>query len=199
MRTRLILIRHAATGHNIQKRYCGWTDAGLSKEGKYQAALLGRRLKSHDIHSVYSSDRQRALESAKIIFKMARIQKIPQLNEMCFGVFEGLTHRQVLKRYPRVYKKWLSDPFSVSIKGAEDINAFKKRVLKAFEKIIRLNRGRTAAVVCHGGPIGVLVNDILKSKSFWQNMPSSTGVTVIEYKNNKPRIVLFNDTSHLDG
>jgi hypothetical protein len=45
----------------------------------------------------------------------------------------------------------------------------------------------------------VLVNDILKSKSFWQNMPSSTGVTVIEYKNNKPRIVLFNDTSHLDG
>jgi len=197
MRTKLILIRHGATNWNLEKRYCGRSDINLNSQGRAQGRLLLKRLRQEKIHKVYSSDRRRSIQTAKIVFKEMRIEKTPELREMHFGCLEGLTHREAIERYPKIYKRWLEDPFCEVIPGAEDLTAFKKRVVKAFKKIVALNKGKTIAVISHGGTIGIFITDILKSKDFWKFIPLAASLSIVEYKNGKLKVCLFNDTAHL--
>jgi broad specificity phosphatase PhoE len=197
MITTLLLIRHAQTQWNLKKRYSGFIDIGLNDRGREQAKSLRQRLKKEAIHKVYSSDRLRAMETARIIFKGMRIEKAPELREMHFGIFEGKTYQGLMKKHSLIYIKWLKDPFSINIPQAENLNNFKRRVIRAFRKIIRLNKGKTVAVVSHAGVISIFINSILKSKDFWKYIPNSGSLSIIEYKNGKVKIRLLNDTSHL--
>lgn len=195
--TRLILIRHGQTHWNLKKRYCGFNNIGLNNKGKKQAEKLRQRLKEEKIHKVYSSDRRRALQTARIIFNALRVEKIPDLREMNFGCFEGLKHEEIIKNYAKVYKKWLKNPFRANIPGAEKLTSFRKRVVAAFKEIASVNPNRTVAVVCHGGSISAFVTHVLKTKTFWKYIPHSGSLSIIEYKNNKAKIKLFNDIRHL--
>jgi len=42
-----------------------------------------------------------------------------------------------------------------------------------------------------------VVSALRKRKDFWGYIPDSTGVTVLEYKNGKGKLKLFNCTKHL--
>ena len=119
------------------------------------------------------------------------------LREMHFGIFEGLAHDEIARKHPKTYKKWLNDPFGTTIPDGENLNEFKKRVRSAFKKIVLSNRNKTIAIICHGGAISIFITGILKSRDFWKQIPSPASLSIIEYKNGKPKIRLFNDTSHL--
>jgi broad specificity phosphatase PhoE len=196
MMTRLILIRHGITEWNIQKRYCGYRDVSLSKQGKAQAVKLRKDFKNICFDKIYCSDRKRALMTRAILFGKADFIKEKDLREIHFGVLEGLKHDEIVKKYGEVYNQWLLNPYKNRIPKAEAMQVFKKRIQKAIKKIVRLNRGKTIAVVCHGGVIGIFVSSILKSDDFWKHVPSPASATVVEHKNNKYRIVKFNYKTH---
>jgi len=197
MATKLILIRHGQTEWNLKKRYCGFIDIPLNEQGRKQAKLLSARLKRELVDKVYCSDRKRAMQTARIVFKGVKIEEDPALREIHFGIIEGLTHDEALKRYPEVYSRWLKNPYSVTIPGGESMQGFKKRIVKALKKIIAGYKDKTVAVVCHGGAISVFITHILKTKDFWKHISGSASLSVIEYKKNNPMIQLLNDTSHL--
>jgi len=197
MATKLILIRHGLTDCNLEKRYSGFIDVSLNDKGEKQARCLYKRLKEEKIHKIYCSDRKRAIQTAKIIFGRREIKKIPDLREIHFGIFEGLTHKEIMKKHSEIYKKWLNNPFCIAIPGGEDLSDFRKRIIAAIKKIISLNRNKTVAIVCHGGPISILITEILKSKNFWKQIPASASLNIVEYKNRKVKIKLLNDTAHL--
>lgn len=197
MATKLILIRHGITDWNLEKRYCGRRDIKLNAEGKQQARLLERRLKEEKIQGVYASDRMRAMQTAKIIFKGLKIKKAPGLREISFGSFEGSTCAEIMRETPGIYKRWLKDPFKINIPKGERLNNFKKRVVTTFKEIISLNPGKTIAVVCHGGVLSIFINEILKKRKLFRYIPPPASISILEYKNNKPKILLLNDISHL--
>lgn len=197
MPTRIILIRHGETLWNAQKRYLGHKDIDLNNKGIKQAKLLAKRLNREKIHKVYSSDSSRALDFAKTIFKGFFIEKTPRLREMNFGVLEGKTYAEVIKRNPYIYDDWLKNPHKSVAPGCETMNDFRKRVRKIFKKVILLNKNKTTAVVTHAGPIKVIINDVLKSKNVWEAIPNPASISIIEIKRIKPNIILFNDTTHL--
>lgn len=197
MATKLILIRHGSTDYNVKQKYCGFVDIALNNKGRAQARRLYRRLKDETVHKVYSSDRKRAIETAGIVFKGYDIEKIPDLREMHFGIFEGLTYKQIMKKFPGAYKKWIKNPFQTVIPSGESLTILKQRVVKAFKKIILRHPKQTVAVVSHGGAISAFINHILKSEDFWNNIPESASLTILEVKNNKFKISLLNDISHL--
>lgn len=199
MATKLILIRHGSTNWNVKQRYCGFVDISLNSKGKIQARRLRRRLENEAVHKVYSSDSKRAIQTAGIIFKGHDIEKIQDLREMHFGIFEGLTYRQIMKKFPGIYKKWIKNPFETVIPSGESLAILKKRVVRTFKKIILRHSNQTVAIVCHGGAISVFINHILKSKDFWAHIPQSASLTVLELRNNKFKINLLNDISHLYG
>lgn len=197
MATRLLLIRHGQTAWNLEKRYCGFIDIDLNSKGINQAKCLSKRLTGEKIHKVYCSDRKRALQTAEIVLKARNPEKIPDLREIHFGVFEGLTYEEIMEKYSEIYMKWIKNPFSVVIPKGEDLHDFKARVITAFKDIIALNQDKTVAVFSHGGVISMFVNDILKTNDFWNQIPDSTSLTVVEYENGQAKITAFNDTSHL--
>ena len=198
MPTKFILIRHGQTDWNLNKRYSGYLDVSLNQNGKAQAKRLHHRLKTSQIDKIYSSDRIRAIQTAKIVFKNREIEKIADLREVHFGVFEGLTYQEIIKKHPIAYKKWLKNPYSIKIPKGEHLTDFKKRIVKAFRKIAILNKNKTVAIVSHGGVISIFVNHLLKSKKFWQQVPSSASLSIVEYNKGKAKIKLFNDFSHLN-
>ena len=195
--TRLVLIRHGVTEWNIEKRYCGHRDIGLSTKGKSQVELLSNRFNTVRFDKVYCSNRKRAMQTARILFKQVRIIPDRGLREINFGVLEGLKHEEIMERYADTYKKWLKNSFKNNIPKAEPMDVFKKRVENTLWDIIRSNPNKTIAVVCHGGVIGIFVNGILKNRNFWRCVPSPASVTVVEYEKGKPRLKKFNDTTHL--
>lgn len=197
MITRLVLIRHGTTEWNKLGRYCGYKDISLNSQGRAQSARLRNAFKDFKFDRIYSSDRKRALQTSRIIFNGSRITAVGALREINFGVLEGLSHQEIMKKHAGDYKKWLKNPFRNCIPGAEPTNVFKKRVHAITKKITCLNRGRTVAVVCHGGVIGMFVSGILKNKNFWRYVPSAASVTIVKYGKGKPQIEKFNDTDHL--
>lgn len=197
-KTTLILIRHGQTDFNFQKRYCGDIDAPLNKEGRKQGRSLAKKLKELKVHKVYSSNKKRALQTARIIFKDFKIKPVPELREMHFGVFEGLTHQEILDKHPHAYEKWLKDPFSFPIPDGEHLKHFRTRVVCALKKLIKENPNKTIAVVCHGGAISVFLTSIFKTNDFWEHLPKSTAFTKIEFVNSKPDVTVLNDARHLD-
>ena len=197
MTTKLVLIRHGITEWNKQGRYCGYRDVDLSSQGRLQAIKLRNRFKSVDFDKIYCSDRKRALQTRAIVFGRAVFTKVTDLREIRFGVFEGLKHEQIMEKYAQIYKKWLKDPYQEKIPEAESIQVFKKRILKVMKEIVERNRGKTVAVVCHGGVIGIFVSSILKSRNFWNCVPSAASVTIAEHENRKFKIKKFNDKAHL--
>lgn len=192
MSVKIILIRHAQTTWNRQKRYCGLNDINLSRIGIKQANELRNRLKENRICKVYSSDMRRAVQTARILFGKRYIKKIPALREMNFGAFEGLTYKQIIKKYPLLYKKWLDNPYEAFIPEGENLKTFKNRIEKAFKKIIASSKNKTIAVISHGGAISIFINALLRSNDFWSYIPKTASFSIIEYNNGRTDLKIFN-------
>lgn len=196
MQTRIILIRHGQTRANVEKRYIGVTESRLTPYGKYQAKSLKKRMAKETIDKVFVSPSKRALNFSKITFGDRQKEVLTDLREMDFGIFEGLTHSQVLKKYPQVYRKWLKNPQRFSIPGAESFIDFKTRIFKTLKEIICENTGETIAIVTHGGPIRMILSKVLKLNNLWEIMPGLASISIIEFNKTKPKILIFNDISH---
>jgi len=183
---RLILIRHGLTDYNLEKRYCGFKDSGLNRMGKDQAREIKMKLKGFKIDKVYCSDLRRSWQTAKIIFgeKSCPILKRKNLREINFGKWEGFNFKQILKKYPSIYKKWLKDPFSVDIPQGEKMKHFMARIKREIKNIIKNNRNKTVAIVCHYGPMRIILNNSfgIKKRGFWETEVESKAIYIIEYK-----------------
>lgn len=193
MATKLYLIRHGITKWNKESRYCGYRDINLSAQGRAQAIQLRKSIKKISFDKIYCSDRKRALQTRAILFGNTKFLKVRDLREIHFGVLEGLTHGQIMKRYPDAYKAWLKDPYKGRIPEAESMQDFKKRVVRVMNRIAKSNFGKTVAIVCHGGVIAIFVSSILKSRKFWKYVVSPASVTIVDYEKSKFRLIRFND------
>lgn len=198
MPTKIFLIRHGQTEGNARKQYCGLLDMELNAQGCLQVEKLSRRLEKETIHRIYASDRKRAVQSARIIFKGRRINKVSELKEINFGIFEGKSHQEIRESNADIYEKWLNDPYNTLVPEGESLMDFQARVTRALEKIILANSNKTTAVVCHGGTISIILSMISGEKNFWKLIPGSASLNIIEYVNSKAKITLFNDITHLN-
>lgn len=198
MATKIFLIRHGQTEGNAKKQYCGFLDLGLNEFGRLQAEKLGCRMKKYNIHRIYASDRKRAIQSARIIFKGRRINRIAGLREINFGIFEGKNHQEIMESNAGIYGKWLTDPHNTVVPESESLMDFQKRVMGALGKIVISNSNKAVAIVCHGGTISIILSRINGSKNFWELIPGSASLNIIEYRGKKAKITRFNDISHLN-
>jgi len=197
MSVKIVFIRHCMTDWNKQRRYLGCKDINLNRLGEIQALRLRRRLKHFMFDRIYSSDRKRCLQTARIIFDGAKVIKTKDLREINFGAIEGLRHPEIIKRYGAIYKNWLINPFKNHIPGVETLPAFRKRVRLFLRKIVSINQDKTVAIVCHAGTIGVFISGLLRDKDFWRCVPSPGSITIVEYDKGKYKIKLFADARHL--
>jgi alpha-ribazole phosphatase len=156
---RLFLVRHGETAWNATARLQGQRDMPLSAAGRQQAMALARALATQPVQAVYSSDLQRAKETAHRIATThgLSVQYEAQWREMAFGCWEGLTWAELQQRDPIALAAWQADPFHLAPPEGETLAQVSDRVQAAFTHLIASHHTHTVVLVSHGGPLRLLL------------------------------------------
>jgi broad specificity phosphatase PhoE len=158
----------------------GDSDIPLDRTGIEQVKKLGKKLHEIPVHRVYCSDLRRAVQSAGLLFAGKTLRIMPELREMSFGIFEGLRYSQIMKKYPEIAKGFMENPFETVIPRGEHPRDFRRRVLRAFKKIVSRDKNKTSVIVTHGGPIRIILNDIERPKNIWDIIVPPASAHIIE-------------------
>ena len=153
MTTTILLARHGESDWNRSKRWQGFADRPLTDLGREQAVELARRLEDTELDAVYSSDLQRARDTAEVVAqsKGLTVETTPDFREVDVGSWSGLTRGEAEARFPELYVRWLQGG-----EGWEDGETYEQlgeRVIQAIQRIARNHRGERVLVVAHGGTI----------------------------------------------
>ena len=103
---KLVLIRHGESVWNLENRFTGWTDVGLTERGMVEAHSGGIALKqagfSFDL--AYTSVLKRAIKTLWIVLEEMELEWIPvirawQLNERHYGNLQGLNKAEMAEKF----------------------------------------------------------------------------------------------------
>ncbi len=198
MRRALTLIRHGLTDWNVAGRFQGQTDRPLSEEGRRQARRLARRTpRFGPIDLVVASPLSRARETAELAFPGRRIETDPRLMELDFGVFEGATAEENLRR-PE-WTAWYADPYTTAAPGGESYRQLRDRAVGWFEALPR-DMSHVVAVT-HSGTIQMILAHVLGVEHpRWRKRiyVRHSSVSRIVTRGEEMVVERVNDTRHLD-
>ena len=159
--TRILAIRHGETAWNVDTRIQGQLDIGLNDTGRWQAQRLGEALADEPLAGVYSSDLQRAWETAQALAAPHRsrgVQVQPEigLRERHFGDLQGRTWAEIETQWPEQAKQWRSRVPDWAPAGGESLRALRERVSACVQRLAAAHMGEQIALVAHGGVMDAL-------------------------------------------
>ena len=201
--TTIIVIRHAETTWNRERRMQGTTDTMLSDVGRAQAEALARRLADESFSLVYSSDLSRARDTARAIARHSRreLRLDPRLRERRFGVFEGLTADEIRARYPEEYACFASRDPDYEVPDGESARGFMQRCLTCLVEIAERHEGEEILVVTHGLVLDALYREA-HGLDHGEPRPVpliNASVNVFGYNAGTWRMLSWGDVTHLAG
>jgi len=102
----LVLIRHGQSTWNLENRFTGWTDVGLTDQGIQEARTGGQLLmdKGFTFDVAYTSVLSRAIRTLNIVQEEMDLEWIPvirawQLNERHYGALQGLNKAETAVKF----------------------------------------------------------------------------------------------------
>ena len=103
---KLILLRHGESKWNLENRFTGWTDVGLTPKGEVEAKDSGGLLSKENIEIdiVFTSVLKRAINTMEICLKQMKKNNIEtiynwRLNERHYGALQGLNKAETALKY----------------------------------------------------------------------------------------------------
>ena len=103
---KLVLLRHGQSTWNLENRFTGWTDVGLTDQGIAEAREAGRLLKEADFtfDVAYTSVLKRAIKTLWLVQEEMGIEWVTvirawQLNERHYGNLQGLNKAGTAKKF----------------------------------------------------------------------------------------------------
>lgn len=149
--TRVLLVRHGQSEWNAIGRWQGQADPALSDLGRRQAREAARAIGAVD--AVWSSDLQRAAETAAIISADIGVGPVvldPDLRERDAGEYSGLTRAQIEERFPGYLADHRRPP------GWEPDEHLLARALRVVHEMAATVPGGDVLAVTHGGLVYTL-------------------------------------------
>ncbi len=181
-------------------------DVPLSKEGRRQADLLGKRLKAEGLDALYSSNLIRAVETAEILsgYLHLPVTRIENLKEIDFGEWEGLENDEIRRRFGEFQKELSQMNEDLAYPGGECSQDVIDRVWPVLQEILHTKKANRIGIVTHGGVIRslccyVLGMDVKYRQKIAMDL-ENTGITCIRYQEENETYFLerLNDAAHLE-
>jgi 2,3-bisphosphoglycerate-dependent phosphoglycerate mutase len=151
--TTLLLVRHAETDWNLERRWQGHADPPLNETVCAQARALALLLSGRGVTAVYSSDLARARATAELVARPAglTVRLDPRLREVDVGEWSGLTTAEAEARFPAGAERRRAG--GLGWEHGETYEAMGARVEEALLEIAAAHPGEAVLVVTHGGPV----------------------------------------------
>lgn len=201
--SRIYLIRHGQTAWNKEEIFRGTIDVPLDDCGKKQAAALGKALQIRNLKDplFLSSPLKRAAETAEIAaaFTGRGIVAEQAFTDLNFGQWQGQAKAEVARRYPDLFREWLTDPQKVVFPGGESLADVTVRAEAALYRLAQKNQGRDLVIVTHRVVTKVLLCRLLGAGlgAFWKIKQDTACLNVLEYSGSAFVVESVNDTCHL--
>src|SRR4030095_2861262 len=103
---KLVLVRHGQSTWNLENRFTGWTDVGLTDLGREEAQGAGKLLREggYVFDVAYTSVLRRAIQTLWIVLEEMNLEWIPvtnawQLNERHYGALQGLNKAETAQKF----------------------------------------------------------------------------------------------------
>ena len=158
--TQLYLIRHGEVEERYHRVFGGSRiDMGLSPLGHEQGQALAQWIGDSALDAVYASPMLRVQQTIAPLLARRGLTAtvIPDLKEVDFGDWTGLTWNQVKERFGVSAFDWLEVLEQERIPNGESAAALLRRVEPILSRILHDNPHRSVAVACHGGIIRVIL------------------------------------------
>ena len=199
--SRLLLVRHGNTQGNSAERYWGHTDVELSAAGVQQAECLRDHLADENINAVYASDLKRAIVTSEMIASNHHldITVCPEIRETNFGEFEGLTFKEINRRYPELSKMWSNWDLKLKFPGGESVDELIARVIKFPRRLEQHKPEETILIVAHSASLRLLICHLLGIKlEHWRQLRLDlASLSVLDTYPQGAILSSLNDVSHL--
>jgi broad specificity phosphatase PhoE len=208
---RQILIRHGESLSNREGRVQGQADVELSEVGQRQAAAVAdwcrRQPEMAAADELWSSPLRRARATAEAIGVAIGkpVQLADDLRELHAGIFQGHLWDDLSLRFPTEVARWQSGDIDYQIPKGESRRQLAERGRQALEALADRPTKRMI-VVAHGGiltaALGLLVgrdHPLLAEASErpFTRLPALANCSISELTWPGPKLVRFNETSHL--
>ena len=153
---KLILVRHGQTEMNAQKLYFGKLDPPLNDLGISQAYQAKEKLLDIDYDIIYSSPLERAKQTAEICNYLDKdISYNSKLEEINFGIFEGLTFKEISEKFPDEVKKMEENWKDYNYITGESPKEMFQRVISFLET---LDYSKNNLIIAHWGIINCIIS-----------------------------------------
>jgi alpha-ribazole phosphatase/probable phosphoglycerate mutase len=206
----LYIIRHGATEGSEEPRYKGSMDVPLSEHGKVQVQKTADVMAKNGFTpgTIYCSDLSRARVSAEIIggrFAMtATMPIIPiiieEFRERDFGRWEGMSFKEIGKKFPEDFDAWAKDPLRFSPLDGESTLEVKARVMPKLKEVLEAHDGGNVTLVAHGGVNRIILCEMLglSLEYIFRIEQDNACLNIIRFYDELPVIELLNG-SHWTG
>ena len=198
---RLLLVRHCQSTWNSQGRIQGQQDPPLSDEGQSQARALRERLHGESLSGIYCSDLARSYDTARAIATPHNLISVrdSDLRERGYGIWEGQRLDDLMANTAE-WEQHRHDP-DWAPAGAENGPELYRRTQAAMRRIVHRHEDQTVAVVMHGGGLRMYFCHLfgLSLEHYWQVSIAHASLSIVDWHNNLPTLILWNDTHHLTG
>ncbi len=166
----VLFIRHAET--DMAGTFCGHSNPPINARGRQQIQKLMSALNEEEIECVFTSDLERAASTAGTLADSLGVPciKKPNLREIDFGSWEGLTWQQVQEQDEAYARRWTETYPNLPAPGGESFANFQTRVIAEVTGIFDSTGRRQAAVVTHGGVMRVVLQGMcgLADQEAWE-------------------------------
>jgi 2,3-bisphosphoglycerate-dependent phosphoglycerate mutase len=204
---KLYLVRHGESEANKKDLY-HFPETPLSKNGIRQTKILAERIKKLQINFIYSSDFDRARQTAEIISDRINKKVVYTSDLREFRKPSKLWGKSDIDQdsmaYVRLQKENFNNP-EWKMADDESFNELRIRANKVLENLIQTHLDEAVLIVSHGAMIKIMASlailgeDISPSLFWhlWHNLwIKNTGITILEYKSKKWTLITWNDISH---
>jgi phosphoserine phosphatase len=200
--TRFILVRHGQTTWNREERFRGQSDVPLNEIGLGQASATARRIAAEwRLSAVYCSPLLRARQTAKAIAEPFGLPVQPHsgLNDINFGLLQGLTVPEATERWPDVVRTWFDTPHLAQPPDGERLAAVSRRAMAAVNELTARHSGDTLVVVGHLVLNRVILLGItgLGLDRFWRIGQDTCAINLFDAEDGDFTLLTLNDTCHL--
>jgi broad specificity phosphatase PhoE/predicted kinase len=144
----LYLIRHGETYYNLENRIGG--DSGLTENGLRQARELAEYFSNKEIPLIFTSQKNRTIQTAepiKAMQKKCTIIPLAEFNEIDSGICENMSYSEIREKYPFIYSDRKKDKYNYMYPDGEGYASMKDRIDRGINKVLYLSNSSSNIMI----------------------------------------------------